>query len=61
MKIGDLVSYQEFPGARRTGIVTDVFEDEEMGYLMYEVVVNDPFDRGWYIDTQLEVVSESKQ
>ena len=57
LKIGDLVKYKS-PESGQTvlGHITDCIEDNN-GFYMYEVVCTDPFDRGWYSDLQLEVVS----
>ena len=58
MKIGDLVTYS-CPWTENTliGHITDFIEDYD-GFYMYEVVCTDPFDRGWFSDLHLEVVSE---
>lgn len=63
-KVGDLVRYEnpEETGfaVERLGFVTDVMEFNDGSYPMYEVVCTDPYDRGWFSDTALEVVSETR-
>lgn len=58
MKIGDLVKYS-CPLTDKTlfGHIVDSVEDYG-GFYMYEVVCTNPFDKGWFSDLQLEVVSE---
>ncbi len=58
MKVGDLVKYS-CPLTEKTvyGHIVDAIEDYD-GFYMYEVICTDPFDRGWFSDLQLEVVSE---
>lgn len=70
MKVGDLVRYRCHDRRRfdaddyRLGYITDVMEDTssgvESGWNMYEVVCTDPYDRAWFSDIVLEVVSESR-
>ena len=60
MKIGDLVRYEDVEtGTQKFGHITDAMEDNT-GWYMYEVVCTDPYDRGWYSDLALEVISESR-
>ena len=61
MKVGDLVKYREGVDEYRIGFITDVFKDTAHGHWMYEVIVTDPFDRGWFQDVQLSVVSEGEK
>lgn len=59
MKIGDLVRYECFEtGDHRVGYITDAQEDDA-GWFMYEVICTDPFDRNWFSDLSLEIISES--
>ncbi len=63
MKIGDLVKYdnpEEGFAVERVGFITDIVEFEDGGFPMYEVVCTDPYDRGWFSSTSLEVISESR-
>ncbi len=60
VEVVDLVRYLESPEVYRLGFVTDVFEDYAMGYPMYEVIATSPYERGWFMDTQLEVINESR-
>lgn len=64
-KIGDLVKYDnpEESGfaIERIGFVTDIMEFEDGSFPMYEVVCTDPYDRGWFSDTALEVINESRR
>ena len=59
MKVGDLVKY-ECPDTKDDlfGFITDSMEGPD-GWAMYEVICLDPYDRGWYSDIVLKVVSES--
>ena len=57
IKIGDLVRCSQDTVHYQLGFVTDIFEDQAIGYPMFEVVVSDPYDRGWFTNTQLEVIS----
>ncbi len=58
MKIGDLVTYT-CPLTENTlvGHITDSMEDLS-GFYVYEVICTDPYDRGWFEDYQLVVISE---
>lgn len=62
--IGDLVKYDnpEESGfaVERVGFVNDIMEFEDGSFPMYEVICTDPYSRGWFTDTALEVVSESR-
>mgnify|MGYP001180078067 FL=1 len=57
MKIGDLVEYTWPDGTRLMGYITDSMEDAD-GFYVYEVICTDPYDRGWFEDYQLVVLSE---
>lgn len=58
MKIGDLVKYAcPETGLTRMGHIVDHIE-ESTGFYMYEVICTDPYDRGWFSDLHLEVISE---
>lgn len=62
-KVGDLVKYdnpEEGFAVERLGIVTDIMKFEDGSFPMYEVTCTDPYDRGWFADTALEVISESR-
>ena len=61
MKVGDLVKYRESENEYRIGFITDVFKGTTQGHWMYEVIVTDPFDRGWFQDVELSVVSKGKK
>ena len=63
MKVGDLVKYEnpeEGFAVERVGFITDVMEFEYGSFPMYEVVCTDPYDRGWFSDTALQIVNEAK-
>tara|TARA_Y100001937_G_scaffold84254_1_gene114011 strand:- start:158 stop:334 length:177 start_codon:yes stop_codon:yes gene_type:complete len=57
VKIGDLVKYTCHDGNSFMGYITDSMEDAN-GFYVYEVVCTDPYDRGWFEDYQLVVISE---
>lgn len=64
MKIGDLVKYENPESGfavDAVGLITDIMEFEHGGYPMYEVVCTDPYDRGWYDITSLQLISESSR
>lgn len=58
MRIGDLVRYEcpAEPGVYRLGYITDLMEDNG-GWYMYEVICTEPYDRNWFSDVVLELVS----
>lgn len=60
LKVGDLVRYEDMmeQGIYRLGYITDVMDYDGSGFPMYEVVCTEPYDRGWFSDLVLEVVSE---
>ena len=63
MNVGDLVRYdnpEEGFAVERVGFITDIMEFDDGSFPMYEVICTDPYDRGWFSDTALEVVSESR-
>tara|TARA_R110002074_G_scaffold134305_1_gene278384 strand:- start:146 stop:361 length:216 start_codon:yes stop_codon:yes gene_type:complete len=64
MKIGDLVSYECLEAGplcrERLGYITDVLDDG-LDYPMYEVICTEPYDRGWFADVALKLVSEGKK
>lgn len=62
MKVGDLVQYEnpeEGFAVERVGIITDIMEFDDGSFPMYEVICTDPYDRGWFADTALKVISKS--
>ena len=62
-KIGDLVKYdnpEEGFAVERLGFVTDIMTFDDGSFPMYEVVCTDPYDRGWFADTTLEIINESR-
>ena len=62
MKVGDLVKYEDVqqPGTYLLGYITDIMEFEDGSFPAYEVICTDPYDRGWFSDMALEVISESR-
>ena len=63
LKVGDLVKYEnpeEGFAVERVGFITDIMEFDDGSFPMYEVICTDPYDRGWFADTALEVISESR-
>ena len=61
-QIGDLVKYdnpEEGFAVERLGFVTDIIEFDDGSFPMYEIICTDPYDRGWFSDTSLEVVSDT--
>jgi len=60
LKVGDLVRYDCPESSQpKLGFITDVM-GFDAGWPMYEVVCTEPYDRGWFSDTSLEVVNESR-
>ncbi len=61
MKVGDLVKYEN-PcsgfAVECIGYITDIMEFEDGSFPMYEVICTDPYDRGWFSDIALQVISE---
>ena len=63
LKVGDLVRYEclvDTKNSARLGYITDVLEDG-LDYPMYEVICTEPYDRGWYSNLSLKLISEGKQ
>ena len=61
-QIGDLVRYDSPEtgfAVEQLGLVVDIMEFEDGSFPMYEVVCTDPYERGWFSDTALEVISDS--
>jgi hypothetical protein len=61
VKVGDLVKYNcPETNVDLFGFITDTMEGDD-GWNMYEVICTDPYDRGWYSDIMLKVISESRE
>ena len=58
MKVGSLVSYSSPETGKQTlGYITDALEDNT-GNFMYEVICTHPYERFWFSDLELKVISE---
>jgi len=63
LKLGDLVKYdnpEEGFAVERLGYITDIMEFDDGSFPMYEVMCTDPYDRGWFSDLSLKLISKRK-
>ncbi len=44
----------------RLGYITDIMEFDDGSFPMYEVMCTDPYDRGWFSDLSLKLISKRK-